>query len=67
MIVVFTAKAEADLEQIVKDIAQGNPARTVSFVNELLNCCERLTDTPLGFPLVPRYEPTDVRCHHGLT
>lgn len=61
MIVVFTAEAEADLEQIGDFIAQDNPCRAASFVAELTERCERLVDTPRGFPLVPRHEHIGVR------
>ncbi len=36
MIVVITAEAEADLEQIGDFIAVNNPRRAVTFVNELV-------------------------------
>ena len=61
MIVVFTDGAAVDLERITDYIAQHNPTRAVSFVDELVDCCERLKDAPLSFPLVPRYEHTGVR------
>lgn len=61
MIVVFTARAEADLEQIGDYIARDNPRRAVTFVAELIERCERLTETPEGFPLIPRYEGSGIR------
>ena len=61
MIVVLTAEAEADLERIGDYIARDDPRRAISFVAELVECCRRLVDAPLGFPLVPRYERTGVR------
>ncbi|NRP75395.1 hypothetical protein ILFOPFJJ_06318 [Ensifer psoraleae] len=60
MIVEFSAEAESDLEQIADHIAQDNPRRALSFVQELRGRCEALAATPKGFPLVPRYE------HHGI-
>ncbi len=61
MIVVFTEEAETDLEQIADAIAQDSPLRARSFVRELRDLCERLTDAPTGYPLVPRYEHTGLR------
>lgn len=61
MIVVITAEAEADLENIGDFIAEDNPRRAVSFVNELIEACERLADIPRGYPLVPRYEASGIR------
>lgn len=61
MIVYVTLAAEADLEGIGDYIAQDNPARAVSFVQELRDKCLSLGDTPLAFPLVPRYEAQAVR------
>jgi toxin ParE1/3/4 len=61
MIVVVTAKAEADLERIGDHIALSNPLRALSFVQELRQSCERLAEMPEGFPLVKRYEASDVR------
>ncbi len=61
MIVVITTEAEADLERIGDHIALNNPFRALSYVQELRQSCERLTDMPYGFPLVPRYEDKGVR------
>jgi toxin ParE1/3/4 len=61
VIVLITAQAEADLERIGDYIAEDNPQRAASFIQELLERCERLAETPNGFSLVPRYEHTGVR------
>lgn len=61
MIVRITASAQSDLERIGDHIAQDNPKRALSFVLELRNKCLALADTPLGFPLVPRYERYGIR------
>lgn len=61
MIVAFTEEAEADLESIGDYIALDNPRRAVTFVEELIDRCERLADMPRAYPLVPRYETTGVR------
>jgi plasmid stabilization system protein ParE len=43
-----------------------NPNRAVSFVEELLDRCLGLADTPGAYPLVPRYERFGIRrCVHG--
>ena len=61
MIVVITSKAEADLEIIADNIAKDNPLRALSFVTELRERCMRLSETPMAFPLVPRYEHLGLR------
>ncbi|KIU26613.1 plasmid stabilization protein [Methylobacterium radiotolerans] len=61
MIVVFTEEAEVDLEHIANYIAEANPRRAVSFVDELVDCCQRLAEAPQGYPLVPRYRHSGVR------
>ncbi|MCK9544837.1 MAG: type II toxin-antitoxin system RelE/ParE family toxin [Novosphingobium sp.] len=61
MIVHLTAEAEYDLETISDYIARDNPARALSFLQELRSKCLGLADMPERFPLVPRYEATGVR------
>ena len=61
MIVVLAAAAATDLEEIADYIARDNPARAASFVAELIERCDRLAATPLGFPLVPRYRDRGIR------
>ncbi|AXQ27483.1 type II toxin-antitoxin system RelE/ParE family toxin [Solimonas sp. K1W22B-7] len=61
MKVRITAEATRDLEVIADYIAQDNPSRALSFVQELRDKCLSLADTPLAFPLVPRYERFSVR------
>lgn len=65
MIVHLSAEAEYDLEVISDYIARDNPARALSFLQELRSKCLGLADMPERFPLVPRYEATGVRrrCH----
>lgn len=65
MIVHLSAEAEYDLEVIGDYIARDNPARALSFLQELRSKCLGLADMPERFPLVPRYEATGVRrrCH----
>jgi plasmid stabilization system protein ParE len=61
MIVHLSAEAEHDLEVIGDYIASDNPARALSFLQELRSKCLGLADMPERFPLVPRYEATGVR------
>ena len=66
MRVVITAAAKADLLAIRCYIEADNPTRAVNFVEELLNRCLALADTPRAYPLVPRYEHFGIRrCVHG--
>ncbi len=65
MKVEVTAEAEADLERIAAYIATDNPARALSFIEELGDRCLDLADMLLAFPLVPRYEHWGVRRSHG--
>jgi plasmid stabilization system protein ParE len=61
VIVRLLPDAEADLEAIGDYIVRDNPLRAVSFVAELRDVCNRLADTPLGFPVIARYEHRGVR------
>jgi addiction module RelE/StbE family toxin len=66
MKVVITAAAKADLLAIRRYIETDNPTRALSFVEELLDRCLALADTPRAYPLVPRYERFGIRrCVHG--
>jgi toxin ParE1/3/4 len=56
MIVVVTAAAKSDLLDISDYIARDNPERAASFTEELLECCESLSDQHSIFAFVPRYE-----------
>jgi toxin ParE1/3/4 len=61
LIVVITAEAEADLEQIATSIAAQSVEIALNFVQKLREKCESLADTPSGYPLVPRHEHLGVR------
>jgi toxin ParE1/3/4 len=66
MRVVITAAAKADLLAIRRTIETDNPTPALSFVEELLDRCLALADTPRAYPLVPRYERFGIRrCVHG--
>jgi plasmid stabilization system protein ParE len=61
MIVRLSSEAQRDLEEIGDRIAADNPARAVTFVQELHAACLGLADFPERFALVPRYERHGVR------
>jgi toxin ParE1/3/4 len=61
MKVLVTDAAKADLKEIGEFIRPHNPARAVTFVEELLERCEALADLPHAYPLVPRYEHWGIR------
>ena len=61
MRVVFTSEALRSLEAIADYIAADNPARAVSFVEELRAKSLGLAAYPKAFPLVPRYETLGIR------
>lgn len=61
MKVVFTQSAKTDLEQIGDYIAQDNPRRALSFIQELRAAALSLAETPRAFPFVPRYEQHGIR------
>jgi|SRR5450432_2107609 toxin ParE1/3/4 len=61
MRLVFSAEARADLIRIADYIAQDNPVRAISFVEELEARCKALLAAPLAYPLVPRRESKGVR------
>ena len=63
MIVVVTAEAEADLDQITTYIAERSIEIALNFVQELREKCESLADAPRGYPLVPRLEHLGIRRH----
>jgi toxin ParE1/3/4 len=61
MIVVISAEAEADLEEIGDHIARENPARAVTFISELRTKCLDLSTMAKAFPLVERYAHQAIR------
>jgi toxin ParE1/3/4 len=61
MIVVVSAEAESDLEQIASYIAEESVETALNFVQKLREKCEALADAPRGYPLVPRYEHLGIR------
>ncbi len=61
MRVVITPEAQSDLRRIALWIANDNPPRAISFVEELRHAAKALASLPQGYPLVPRYEPQGIR------
>jgi toxin ParE1/3/4 len=61
MKIVWTRAAQADLEAISDYIKADNPARAASFVNEIVDAGEAISDMPRAFPLVPRLERHGIR------
>jgi plasmid stabilization system protein ParE len=61
VIVVITAEAEADLEDIASYVAEQSPRSALTLIRGLREKCEALVDAPRGYPLVPRYEHRGIR------
>ena len=61
MKVVVSRAAERDLHGIKSEIARAAPRRAETYLDELLDACERIGLTPLGCPVVPRYEAAGYR------
>jgi toxin ParE1/3/4 len=47
---VFSPRAEVDLEEIGDYIARDNPARAISFLDEVRARCDRIAATPASYP-----------------
>ncbi len=61
MRVVITPEAQSDLQRIALRIANDNPPRAISFVEELRQAAKALAGLPQGYPLIPRYERRGIR------
>lgn len=61
MRVELSTRAESDLLNIALYIADDNPDRAFSFVDELQQACDGLADRPLRFPLLPGFEEKGIR------
>jgi len=61
MKLVWTLAAQADLEEISDYIKADSPERAVSFINEIVDAGEAISDMPRAFPLVPRLEQRGIR------
>jgi toxin ParE1/3/4 len=61
VIVVITAAAESDPEEIATYVAEQSSRNALNLVRELRARCQSLADAPRGYPLVPRYENVGIR------
>jgi toxin ParE1/3/4 len=61
VIVVITDTAEQDFEHIGDYIAQFNPLRAESLVDELYDRCQRLSEMPLRYQLLSGHEESGLR------
>jgi plasmid stabilization system protein ParE len=61
VIVVVTAEAETDLENIASYVAEQSPRSALTLIRGLREKCESLADAPRAYPLVPRYEHAGIR------
>jgi toxin ParE1/3/4 len=59
--VVFATDARKDLREIGLYIGRDNLTRARTYVQELRVKAFEIAQTPLGFPLVPRYETSGIR------
>jgi toxin ParE1/3/4 len=57
----LSTQAIHDLQRIRDHIALDNPARAVSFIEELRDVATRIGTMPQAFPLIPRYESHGIR------
>lgn len=58
---LLTEQAEADLEALGDYIAQDNPARAVTFVQEVRERCDTIAATPEAAPVAFRIDGIAVR------
>ena len=65
MIVTFSRRAEADLFDIALWIARDNPARAISFTNELRAACRKIAILPRAYPPAPTFGPKARRKNYG--
>ena len=61
MKIIYSTAALMDLSNVGNWIAQDNPVRAHSFVDELMKACEGLAEMPLRFQLVRGHEESGVR------
>jgi toxin ParE1/3/4 len=55
MQLVFSGRAEDDLEEIGDYIAQGNPSHAVTFIREMRDHCRHLIEFPNAARLRPEF------------
>jgi toxin ParE1/3/4 len=61
MKLVLTDEAREDLADIGNWVARDNPARAVTFIDEIEAYCLRVAAAPLSYPLLPGYESRKLR------
>ena len=61
MLVQLTPAAVADLAEVARFIAADSPSRATSFIRELVDACEGLSEHPERFALLERYEHKTLR------
>jgi toxin ParE1/3/4 len=63
--VLLTPEAERDLEEIGDYIAEDNPARAVSFIQEIRDQCNKIGNAPLAYAARPELGEDIRSCPHG--
>lgn len=61
MKVAFTRQARQDLAEIARYLADQNPGRARSYIEELRSACLEITNTPHGFELLEQSELSGIR------
>jgi toxin ParE1/3/4 len=61
MKILITLAAEADLLTISMWIADDNPSRAETFVEELRRACKSIGDMPLAYPSLERHRRRGIR------
>jgi toxin ParE1/3/4 len=61
----FSSLAEADLQEIGDYIAQDNPFRAETFIDELIDQAEKITQMPDGYVAREDLAPGLRMCTHG--
>ncbi len=66
MRILITHEARNDLQQIADFLAEDSPTRADSFVLELLDRCQSLTQHSSRYPVATRWRERDLRrCPYG--
>jgi toxin ParE1/3/4 len=65
MEIIVSPEAEADLEEIGDYIAQDNPHRAVTFIDEIRSRFEAISRMPLAYAERPEIDPGVRACVHG--
>jgi toxin ParE1/3/4 len=63
--VLFTPLADTDLEEIGDYIAQDNPARALSFIQEIRAQCQKIGKSPLAYRVRPELGDEIRSCPFG--